>query len=171
MEAIEHNIVIETGITVLIRMLGIPTWLRIQYIYTIPYKVDGLSVGHTVLVDEVCRGVVDDFIMCHKTCYLRTENLCMVPVGGIQTRTNATEDGFWRTWHRPTLFGGIEDVWIASLGILIFLVVIDTDIFEFSQFVTDSSSIYHLKCLAKCFSSFLTIFHIIIVCLTIGTGT
>ena len=72
-ETIEHDVVIESWVAILIRMLGIPTRLGVQHIFTIPYKIDRLSVSHTILVDYIGCWMVNDIVMIYKTCNLRTE--------------------------------------------------------------------------------------------------
>ena len=79
-EAVEHNVVIESWVTVLVWMLWIPARQRVQHQFTVLHEIDRLSVSHTVLVDEVGCRVVDDVIVIHKTCHLRTEYLRAVPV-------------------------------------------------------------------------------------------
>ena len=75
MEAIEHDIMIETRVTILVRVLGIPTRGLIKYIFTILYQIDRLTIGHSVLVNQISRRVMNDIVMVDKTSHLRTKNL------------------------------------------------------------------------------------------------
>ena len=109
-ETIEHDVMIESGITVLIGMLRIPTGGRIQHIFTILYQIDGLTIGHAILIDKVGCRVVDDIVMLYETGYLRTKNLGAVPVSRVCTGMGTTEDSLGRTWHIPILLDRIEDV-------------------------------------------------------------
>ena len=93
METVEHDVVIESWVTVFEWMLWVPTGFWVQHILTIPYKIDGLSVGHSVLVDEVGCGVVNNVVVINETGNFGAKNLGAVPVGCISTGTNTTEDG------------------------------------------------------------------------------
>ena len=82
-ETVEHNVVIESWVTVLVWMFWIPTRLRVQHQLSVSHEIDRLSVSHTVLVDQVGCRVVDDVIMVNETCHLRTEYLSTVPVRSV----------------------------------------------------------------------------------------
>ena len=171
MEAVEDDIVIETWVAVLVRMLGIPTCFLIDYIFTILYEVDGLAVSHSVLVDEVGCGMMDNVVMSHKTSYLRTKDLGTVPVSRVCAGINTAEDGFRRAWHIPILLHRVEDLRETRLCILIFLMIVEVRIAELSQFVFHLSLVNQVKRLTESLSSLLTVFHVIIIGLTVGAGT
>ena len=109
-EAIEDDIMVESWVTSLVRMCGIPLCLRVDNVVTILYQIDGLTIGHTVQVNQVGCGMVDDVIMVHQAGNLRTEDLSAVPVRRVCARVSATEDSLTSTRHLPTLLNGIEDV-------------------------------------------------------------
>ena len=79
-ETIKHDVVIESWVTTLVGMFGIPARLRIQHIVTILNEVDRLTIGHTVLVNQVTCRMMNDIIMLNKSGNLRAKNLGAVPV-------------------------------------------------------------------------------------------
>ena len=103
-------------------MFRIPTRSLVQHILTVSDQIDGLAVGHTVLVNKVCGGMMNDFIMSYQTGNLRTKYLGVVPVGSICARTYATENGLCGARYSPALLDGIKDVGVVGLSILIPLV-------------------------------------------------
>ena len=109
-ETVENDVVIEAGVTILVRILGIPTRGGVQDIFTITYQIDRLAIGHTILVNHVSRRVVDNLVVSHKTFNLRTENLGAVPVGTIGTGIGTAEDGLRSSWHLPALLDSIENI-------------------------------------------------------------
>ena len=150
-------------------MLGIPTRLGVQHIFTIPYKIDRLSVSHTILVDYIGCRMVNDIVMIYKTCNLRTECLVTVPVKTVCSGICATEDGLTCTRHQPTLFVCIEDIGVVGFGILVTLVVVDIRILVFSELISHSSFLNHLKSLTKSLYRQLAILLVIVVGLAIRT--
>ena len=170
-ETVEHDVVIETWVAVLVGMLGVPTRLGVEHILAITHEVDGLAVGHSVLVDDVGCGVMDDVVVLHKTCHLRTKEFSAVPVGFVHTRISATEDGLGRTWHGPLLRHCIEDVGVACLSIVILRVVVDIRILELCQFVSHLTFVHQVERFAKGLGSLPAVVHVIVVGLAVGTGT
>ena len=170
-ETIKDNVMIESWIAILIGMFGIPTGLRIQHQFTITNQINGLAVGHTILVDEVGRRMMNDFVMSHQTGNFGTKNLSVVPVGGVCTRTDTTEDGLGRTRHLPILLDSIEDVRVIGFRIFITLVVVEVGVLEFSKFVRYGSSVDQVEGTPEGFCSLLTIVHVIIVGLAVRTCT
>ena len=124
-ETVEDNVVIETWVTILIRMRWVPTWCRVQYIFTVLYKIDRLSIGHSVLVDEVGCRVVDDIVMSHEAGNLRTKDLCTVPVRSISVRRQATENGLRGARLFPILLVCIENIWVTRRCSFVTLMVVD----------------------------------------------
>ena len=100
---------IETWVTALKGVCGIPLRFRVIYIVTILYQVDRLTIGHAVLVNQVTCGVMDNVIMLHQTGNLRTKDLSTVPVGRVGTWVSTTEDNLVNTWHFPSVTLSIED--------------------------------------------------------------
>ena len=107
-ETVEYDVMIETWVTAFIRMCGIPLRFRVIYIVTILYQVDRLTIGHTVLVNQIGCGVMDDVVMLHQTVHLRAEDLGTVPVRRVGTWVSTTHDGLISTWHLPVLMISIE---------------------------------------------------------------
>ena len=170
-ETVEHDVVVESRVAVLVGMFRIPVSLRVNLVLTVLHQIDRLSVRHTVLVDHVRRRVMDNLIMSHQTFHLRTEDLRAVPVGRVRARIHAAEDGLRRARHIPVLLHRIDYVRIVRLSILVTHVFVNVRILILCQLIRHLALSHHIQSLAKSLGGLLTIGHVVIIRLAVRAGT
>ena len=164
---------VEAWITTLIRMGGIPLSLRINHIVTILYQIDRLTIGHTVLINQVGCGVMDDVVMLHQTVHLRAKNLGTVPVRRVGTWVSTTENNLTCTRHLPALLDSIEDIWIElilSNFVCRSFMIVNARELESSEVVFHLSSVDIVQSLTECLGSQFTVLRIIVIGLGISTA-
>ena len=126
LEAVKHNVMIETRVAVLERVLGVETRVGVQRTVS---QQDGLTVCHTVCkVHIVSARHVNHSVVLNKVRHLRTPQLGEVPVRTIDIGHRTTHDSLYATRHLPTLTGCTENISVVVGRTLLRNVIIDTTI-------------------------------------------
>ena len=113
LEAVEHDIVIETWVTILERMSWIKTRLCIERTVCIQNR---LTISHTVcIVHIVGRWHVDQSVVFNQVVNLWPPQLSKVPVRTVDIRLRTTHNSLNTTRHLPTLTGCTEDIRVIAL--------------------------------------------------------